>query len=72
LAEEAARYAGLVRKIEDASASLADEAARLRLTAIIPKLTEKPLKKLSNDDVELCRKACGLNNEECKLLPSNS
>jgi hypothetical protein len=71
LAEEAARYAGLVRKVEDASASAADEAARLRIRAIIAKLNEKPPKKLSNDDVELCRKACGLSDEECKLLPSN-
>jgi hypothetical protein len=71
LAEEAARYAGLVRKVEDASASAADDAARLRLRAIIAKLNEKPPKKLSNDDVELCRKACGLSDEECKLLPSN-
>jgi hypothetical protein len=72
LVEEAARYAGLVRKIEDASASSAsDEAARLRLRAIIAKLNEKPPKKLSNDDVEFCRKACGLSDEECKLLPSN-
>ena len=70
LSEEAARFAGLVKKIEDASASSADDGRR-RLSEIIAKLSHKPPRKLSNDDVEFCREACGLSVEECKLLPSN-
>ena len=67
LEKEAEAFEELKAKIKNASIVSPDA----RFKEIIVKLNEKPPKKLKDPEVEFCREACGLSEEECKLLPSN-
>jgi GTPase SAR1 family protein len=72
LEKEAEAFKQLLTKIKHASSASSDAAAKQSFKKIIEKLENKPYPKLiSNDDLELCRKACALRDEECKLLPFN-